>query len=279
MAIKLEKITKNDDMKHITEVFTKNFEKIIKGSNKDLDAINRYFSDLYNNILKSDGKDKARLNKIMKMIKDTIDKISKLAKNGKVSDFEAYKFTFKNIPVMLIVSKNDSLVNKSVDHTSFKFNSSKFTTIFDNVSRNPLRIELGGIAYPVILSNKEGLKQIQTNKEFEDIFLTNVYDISSALTIPNTFNAFKAKGLTGIADVIVDRKKKAVEFVGSPILKDGLKKMNFNEEDVIMENALTGILLIGINSIAEAKILGEIIKKEKNTGLQKKVLKKLLGQS
>jgi hypothetical protein len=279
LKFKLTKLSGSDDVKHVTETFTTNFEKIITGSNKDLDAINKYFSDLYTEFLKDEKVDKSRLAKIMKMIKDTINKVAKLARSGKVSDFDIYTFNYKSIPVMVIVGKNDQLVNKSVDHTSFKYGSSRFMAIFDNNTRNPLRVELKGIAYPIILTNRAGLKEIETNKEFEDIFLTNVYDISAALTTPNSFSAYKTSGIKGLADMMVERKKQAVEFVGSNILKDGLKKMNFDEEDVIVENALSAILLIGINSLKEAKILGDIIKKEKSKAIKKKIIKKLLGQS
>jgi len=279
MNIKLEKLPTGDVTKHVTEEFTKNFESIIQGSNSDLDKINKYLGEVYTEIMKSDGASKDSLSRIMKIIKDTINKISKLAKNGKVSDFEIYTFTYKNIPVMLIVGKNDNLINKSIDHTSFKFNGSKFTTIFDNKTRNPLRVEVNGIAYPIILTNKTGYKEVQTNKDLEDILLTCVNDIKTSLNTPNTFSGFKSSGLKGIVDMVIKRKSEAVDFVGTQTLKDGLKNIDLKNEDVFVSLAMEGILLIGVNTLLEAKILGYIIKNEKDKAIKKKIIKRLFGQA
>jgi len=279
LNIKLEKLSSGDDTKHVTEEFTKNFESIIQGSNKDLDKINKYLGEVYVEIMKKEGGSKDVLAKIMKVIKETITRVSKLAKNGKVSDFDVFTFTFKNIPVMLIVGKNDGLVNKSVDHTSFKFDGSKFMTIFDNKSRNPLRVELNGIAYPIILTNKTGYKEVQTSKDLEGILLTCVNDIKTSLNTPNSFSGFKTSGLTAIVDMVVERKTKAVEFVGTQTLKDGLKNLNIKNEDVFVSLAMEGILLIGINTLLESKLLGYIIKNEKNESIRKKIIKKLFGQA
>jgi len=278
MGIKLEKVTTGKELDDITEQFHKQFDAILDSSNKEVDKVNKHLYDLYESIVKKDGATKSVLDKIMKAIKANLDKLRKVLNNNKGKDYEAYKFNVNSIPGMLMISKKTPLITSEIDHSSVRVNGVGITAVFNDKTRAPIRVEHEGIAYPILLSDKGIVETLKKGNSLDDVLTFEIGFIKNNLSNPNTFKGFK--DLQSIGDMYAEVSiNVAKEMKISSLLKELEVASKSNDITTRVTLIRNGINLIGVNTLAEAKLLGDIIKREKDSDLQKKVIKGLFGQA
>jgi len=276
MSIKLTKVDKNDDVKSVVEQFNTQFDKLIDESNKELDKVNKYLVALYKEEVSKDNKTKTLLDKMMKTIQKGLDILKKNIKSSKDKDYEIYTFEENGILGLLLVSKSGTVIPKTIDHSTYRVNSAGISAIYNNDTRLPLRVELNGNGYPILLTTKDVKDKLIKGSELDEVLKFELGMVKEALTNPNTFKGFNK--LTDIAGVYNTKAIAICKYMKCTNMEKEIKEsFKNNLSSIQIENIMKGINLIGINSEAEAKLLGTVIKKETDKDIKIGVLKKLFA--
>ena len=276
MSIKLVKVSKSDDVKSVVEQFSTQFDKLIDDSNKELDKVNKYLVSLYKEEVSKDNKTKTLLDKMMKAIQKGIATLRKNIKDSKDKDYEVYTFEENGILGLLLVSKSGTVIPKTIDHSTYRINGMGITAIYNNDTRMPLRVELNGNGYPVLLTTTAVRDVLMKSSDLDEALKFELGMVKEALKNPNTFKGFNK--LTDIAGIYNTKAITICKFMKCTTMEKDIKEsFKNNLVSVQVENIMKGINLIGINTEAEVKLLGSVIKKETNKDIKIGVLKKLFA--
>jgi len=276
MIVKLEKITDAKEVEGISERFNKSYNTVIEDTNKEVDAINKYLQDLYLLEVKNDGATKGMLDKLMRLMKQGLATANKLIANSKGKDYDVYKFNLNGIPGMLLVSDTTPTFTKFIDHTTIRASGIGISAVYNNNDKTPVRVEFDGIGYPVILSKKELLEALKKDNTLYEALSHEIGYIKGSLKLPNTFKGISNLEKLGDEFYYIEKEvSKDMKCAG--ILKELESAKKNATEDDRFKFIMGAINLIGINTLVEAKILGEMIKKDPDKSMRIKVLKRLFG--
>ena len=277
MKTKLTEVKDSNERKLLTVQANKAIMEIAKKSSMEVPSINKYFKELYTTQVDSTSKAKAMLEKFIRTITKQLEEIRKKAA-ATLSDNTPYTiniFEINGIKAMLLTHKLFVPASKTIDHITRNINGTPVSAVFNNETRAPIRLDYQGNGYAVLIGNNSMLKDIKDAPDDDDEILAHELGyIKTNLTNPNTFKGFK--NLNEIGDMFYNVEKKINKEMGCKKMDQQLeedKKSNFHKLVV------DGVNLIGINSLAEAKLLGELIKKDPDKELRIKVLKKIFSQN
>ena len=277
MKTKLTEITDTAARTALTGAVNKGIASIVASSNKQIKDINKYFADLYKKQVDGTSGGSATIKRvidtIIKHVKEVGEQAARLASSNSLYTFHTFKVN--NIDAILCTHKLISTVTKTIDNASIRVNGKPVTAIFDDKTRAPLRLEHKGVAYAALVGSGAALKELEKSDDDNDEVLAHeIGYVKTNLANVNTFKGFK--DLESIGTTFYNIEKKVNTDMKCKKLNDKLEKDKAND---ISSLIMGGINLIGVNSLAEAKLLGVLIEKDKNKDLSIKVLKKVFGQA